>query len=319
MYTKINDIKEEVGQKVVIALKVKDVTESKTRTGSKYVTITATDGKKEIRIKRWNTSASNLEDYMVAENIVVLDLKIGEYNGEKDFTFERSRELEIEDNVDKEQYKDSPSLNITEMANYISHKIDEISDLELKKVVEEVIRENADNIKKWAAASGVHHNIKGGLLYHMYRMTKVAIALSEIYDLDKDILVADVVCHDVGKLIEMTTDDNGKATYTVKGRLFGHLYIGGLMVHETAVKLGLENNDKVMQLEHAIISHHGKQEWDAIKKPATAEAYALFLIDMIDSRMYIYEDSYNKMEEEEISSNPIKYLDNAFIYKGKRS
>lgn len=52
----------------------------------------------------------------------------------------------------------------------------------------------------------------------------------------------------------------------------------------------------MIQSKHCIESHHGKLEWGAISVPKTKEAYALFLIDMMDSKMEQFINIENSLE-----------------------
>ena len=64
------------------------------------------------------------------------------------------------------------------------------------------------------------------------------------------------------------------------------------MVAEADSAAGREtyNREDVRLLKHLIASHHGTLEWGAITLPAVPEAMVLHNIDMIDSRMYMYEE-----------------------------
>jgi 3'-5' exoribonuclease len=39
-----------------------------------------------------------------------------------------------------------------------------------------------------------------------------------------------------------------------------------------------------MRIEHAILAHHGRQEWGSPVEPVTAEAYILHYADMLSVR-----------------------------------
>ncbi len=56
-------------------------------------------------------------------------------------------------------------------------------------------------------------------------------------------------------------------------------------------------------LEHMIASHHGNQEYGAITEPAIPEAAVLHALDMIDSRIDIFKETYKGMEPGELSKN----------------
>jgi len=63
-----------------------------------------------------------------------------------------------------------------------------------------------------------------------------------------------------------------------------------------------------------IASHHGQLEYGAIVIPAITEDAVLHAMDMIDSRIYIFNNEYENMDEGKLSSN-IYALDNNSIYK----
>ena len=71
-------------------------------------------------------------------------------------------------------------------------------------------------------------------------------------------------------------------------------------------------NEIVEQLEHIIASHHGKYEYGAIALPATKEAEIVYMLDMADSRIYMYEEAYKKVEPGEMSDY-VKGLDKSVI------
>ena len=149
-----------------------------------------------------------------------------------------------------------------------------------------------------SAAVSVHHNIKGGLLYHSYGMIKAADALCDIYNnLDRELVLCGAALHDIGKLWKYETSATGEATYTVNGVLFGHLYIGASLIRQFVEN---ENyySEKVRLLIHSILAHHGTQEWGTVSCPAIPEAYALHLIDNLDAKMYIFEEQFENMPEE---------------------
>ena len=142
-------------------------------------------------------------------------------------------------------------------------------------------------------------------------MAKASEVYTNIYEVNGDIITAGVILHDIGKLKELDTDDLGSASFTTEGRLFGHLLLGVMMIEEVAKEIGTPN-EIVEQLEHIIASHHGKYEYGAIALPATKEAEIVYMLDMADSRIYMYEEAYKKVEPGEMSDY-VKGLDKSVI------
>ena len=52
---------------------------------------------------------------------------------------------------------------------------------------------------------------------------------------------------------------------------------------------------------HMIASHHGKTEWGALAEPAFPEAAIIHCLDMIDSRMEIYRETLDSLQDGEVS------------------
>ena len=178
-----------------------------------------------------------------------------------------------------------------------------------------ILESNKESFIISSAALTMHHNFIAGLIYHTYRMLLQALRLCEVYNyVDKELLVCGTVLHDIGKITSLDTSDIGEATMTPVGRLFDHLLIGVMMVQEESQK-DCYNPEKIMMLQHMIASHHGMKEWDAITTPAFPEAELLHLIDMIDSRMNMFEEAYKGVKPGTVSSERVYGLENSSIYK----
>ena len=184
----------------------------------------------------------------------------------------------------------------------------------LSNLTVRIIESNKEFFQTSSAAVGMHHNFISGLIYHTYRMLLQAQRLCEVYDyVDKELLICATVLHDIGKISSLDTDAIGVATTTPAGQLLDHALIGIMMIQEESMK-DCYNPEKVMLLEHMLASHHGKKEWDAITTPAIPEAALLHFIDMIDSRMNMFEEGYKGVEPGTLSSNYVKGLEGS-IYK----
>lgn len=142
---------------------------------------------------------------------------------------------------------------------------------------------------EFCAAPGgrtIHHAYRGGLLEHTIEVATLATKILELYKghLDKDILVAGALLHDIGKTLEY--DSNSFSFQrTDRGKLHGHLILGrDLFLKCTAdVKnFPLELED---ELGHMILSHHGYREWGSPEQPKTVEALALFYADLTSARL----------------------------------
>ncbi|RMH00151.1 MAG: HD domain-containing protein [Chloroflexi bacterium] len=134
------------------------------------------------------------------------------------------------------------------------------------------------------AARNMHHAFIGGLLEHTLSMAAIAKKLAEHYPyVNKDLLLAGVLLHDMGKTAEYTTD--GAFAYTEDGLLVGHIIRAIAMIERAAAQLGTVSEEDLRHLVHLVASHHGTLEWGSPVTPKTLEAILLHQIDLLDSRV----------------------------------
>lgn len=165
------------------------------------------------------------------------------------------------------------------------------------RALAEVFLMDDDIVRKFTAApAGVknHHAYVGGLLEHVVNLLEVADRIAPLYpQLDRDVLIAGVFLHDLGKIDELSYQ---KAfTYSDEGQLVGHLVIGVEYLTRKAAeseKLSGEPfpHELLLRLKHMILSHHGSYEFGSPKLPMTLEAVALNLIDNLDAKIASFHD-----------------------------
>ena len=166
------------------------------------------------------------------------------------------------------------------------------------------------------AAKTMHHATLGGLLHHTVTMLRAAKALAEVYRfLDKDLLFAGVIAHDLGKLDEMSTNSLGLVDgYTTDGRLVGHIVRGVVNVERAAAETGADR-EKALLLQHLVLSHHGDAEFGSPVPPKVPEAEVLSFIDRLDAKLYQMVAALGKGVAPGGFSAPVWGLDNVEIYR----
>lgn len=170
-----------------------------------------------------------------------------------------------------------------------------VTDRRLVKLVDRLFETHWGVLATLPAASRMHHAMQTGWLEHIWSMTRLAALVGRHYaayyeDLDPplrtDILTIAAVLHDIGKAVELSYERNAEATYTVEGRLLGHIVMGRDMIREAAA--GIEpaiDEETLMRLEHAVLSHHGRMEFGSPVTPQTLEAFLLAEIDDMDAKV----------------------------------
>ena len=162
-----------------------------------------------------------------------------------------------------------------------------ISNEYLRRAVEYYFVNDEAFIKKFkghSAAKTVHHGFAGGLLEHTLSVVHLCEYFVGAYDIiNKDLLIASAVCHDIGKTKELSSfPDND---YTDEGQLIGHIVIGVEMLSDAIRTIPDFPEVLANEWKHCIIAHHGELEFGSPKKPALAEAMALNLADNADAKM----------------------------------
>ena len=69
------------------------------------------------------------------------------------------------------------------------------------------------------------------------------------------------------------------------------------MLAEVVKENGFEKTEEAIALEHMIAAHHGELEYGSPKEPMIAEAVALYLIDLTDSKLTGITEIVSKTEK----------------------
>lgn len=165
----------------------------------------------------------------------------------------------------------------------------------LKKLIDAFLSdaEFVERFTKAAAGKRWHHAYQGGLVQHCYEMTRVAEVMCELFpNIDRDLLLAGILIHDVGKLEELRHDLF--VDYTTAGKLVGHLQLGCIMVDQRIQQIEGFPESLKLQLFHLILSHHGEHQFGSPVVPKTVEAVVLYLIDNLDAQA----DAYTRVVDE---------------------
>lgn len=199
-----------------------------------------------------------------------------------------------------------------------------IDDLALRRVVLTILERNEETFQKMPAAQMLHHSFTGGLAEHVWSVTRVASWLASHYakyyddlnpPLDRGLIVAAAILHDIGKLHELRYSP-AEASYTTVGQLVGHVLIGRDMVRDTARELGGVSDETLMLLEHAILAHHGRGEYGAPKEPRTLEALIVHYADELDAKLNAVYRERRKEAGDSLFTDKIFAVENRRFYRG---
>ncbi|MGZ3445881.1 MAG: 3'-5' exoribonuclease YhaM family protein, partial [Myxococcaceae bacterium] len=135
------------------------------------------------------------------------------------------------------------------------------------------------------AAKGIHHAHRGGLAEHILSVMRLGQRVADHYPmLDRDLITAGALLHDIGKVQELAWD-GGNIRYTDEGRLVGHLVLTAQAIHEKAAHIPGFPPLLEAHVTHLVLAHHGHLEFGSPKVPMTLEAYVVHAIDSLDSQI----------------------------------
>jgi 3'-5' exoribonuclease len=123
-------------------------------------------------------------------------------------------------------------------------------------------------------STGGHHAKLGGLLQHTIEVANIAVtAARSVRRANLDLVIAGALLHDVGK-VEAYEIGPGGFGYSPCGLLLGHVVLGALMLERRLAALGeaVCSDGQLLELQHMILSHHGKLEYGSPVQPMTPEA-----------------------------------------------
>jgi 3'-5' exoribonuclease len=118
-----------------------------------------------------------------------------------------------------------------------------------------------------------HHARIGGLLLHTYEVASIARQTARTMRASTDLCVAGALLHDVGKVEAYEVGPAG-FSYTPCGLLLGHVVLGALMLERRLAAAGAPvcSEGPLLELQHLILSHHGRLEYGSPVAPMTTEA-----------------------------------------------
>jgi len=293
---------------------LKSVQTKENKNGKKYLDLDVSDKTGDINGKYWNVQPEELSVFFPG-TIVKIRGEINSYENKLQLKVTKIRNIEESDEVNIEEFVPKAPVDGAKMYEEVMAYIDNMKDDDIKKICKDIYQEKEKELSYYPAAQKNHHSIYGGLLYHISTMLKTAEALAGIYPfIDTDILYAGVLLHDIAKIDEMDSNDLGVVReYTFEGQLLGHIIQGIKLVNEIGKKHNVDQ-EKIVILEHMILSHHNEPEYGSPKRPMIPEAELLCHIDMIDARMYDMSKGLEGIEKGSFSER-IWLLNNRKLYK----
>lgn len=258
---------------------------AETRNGKPYDNLILQDKTGTLDGKVWDPNSGGIADYDELDFIEVFG-DVTSYNNQLQLNIRQIRKA-YEDEYNPADYMPTTEKNEDTMYAELLKYASEVKNPYLRQVLDYYFVKDEAFIKRFkahSAAKSVHHGFAGGLLEHTLSVVKFCEYMAGAYPiLNKDLLYTAAMCHDIGKIRELSAFP--KNDYTDDGQLLGHIVIGVEMVGD-AIRTIPDFPEKIAsELKHCIIAHHGELEYGSPKKPAIPEAFALNFADLADAKL----------------------------------
>lgn len=259
------------------------------RQGADYLLLQLMDRTGQISGLRWNAGQTLYETFSKGDFLRVIG-GTQLHNGMlqlivQDFQVVPSTKVNLED------FATSNPGQIDEWFQELRQRLTTLANPDLVRLMNDYFADELLIGKLRRAPAGVktHHAYEGGLLRHVLDLVRIADAVAPHYpQLDRDLLLAGVFLHDLGKLDELSFD--GELTYSDAGQLLGHLVQGVVELQVRAHRIAAATNQPIpphliLRLQHMIASHHGQLDHGSPKVPMTIEALVLHFLDDMDAKV----------------------------------
>lgn len=263
---------------------VKDKILAMAKNGKPYLTLKLMDKTGEVDAKVWD-NADEIGSLFEKNDFLAVRAKASVYLGKMQLILSDLK-LVPEEQVDLADFLPETDRDINIMVEELKALVASLKDPNLKRLLIAFFGdpELLAQFRVSPAAKGMHHVYLGGLLEHSLAVAKLVDAMMPLYEgLNRDLLIAGALLHDIGKVREMTYMRS--FDYSDEGKLIGHITIGVEMLQERITSLPGFPVELGMLLKHMLLSHHGQYEYGSPKRPKTMEATILNYLDDLDSKI----------------------------------
>ncbi|MGD9126590.1 MAG: HD domain-containing protein, partial [Planctomycetia bacterium] len=222
-----------------------------TREGKPYFRVGFRDGEREVNFPIWSDApwAAECKDEWTPGCFYKIRATYRETNYGPQLDIQRIREINDDDLTDGfdpgmclPRSRFEPQSMYDELLTLVREHVENGP---LRTLVETILQENRESMLTSPAARGNHHAYQAGLLEHTLSVTRTCVYLAQKYSeyypemsppLDRSLVVAGAVLHDIGKLRELEAGPVA-TQYTAEGELVGHILQGRDMVREAAAEI----------------------------------------------------------------------------------
>ncbi len=276
---------------------IKSVRLGETKAGKPYLSLTLMDRSGELPGVSWD-DAVRLAEFCRVGAVVRVVAQVQSYRDQLQLKIDGVQPCPP-DQVEAADYVPACPGDREAMAGQIQQLVASVREPFLRKLLNRFFRQGEiwELFLEAPAAKGIHHAYLGGLLEHSLSVAQLADRIAGHYPgIDRCLLLTGALLHDLGKVWELSME-LGVIEYSDRGRLKGHLVMGSEAVAEAAGRIKGFPPPLLEQVQHLILSHHGRLEFGSPTLPMTPEAFVLSFVDDLDAKMNLMEQLRRKISE----------------------
>jgi 3'-5' exoribonuclease len=270
-----------------------------TNNGALYIHLVLADRTGQLLTRIWQATQPQYEAIPLGGFIRARG-RLESYKGSLQFILDGLRPVSQGD-VDLAHFIPSTEHDVEEMWQRVLAILRTIKNRHLLLLVKHFVedREIVAGFKKAPAAVSLHHAYIGGLLEHTLNVLELATLIfgqtddttSRYPHVSRDLVLAGIFLHDIGKSAELSCDPN--IDYTDAGRLVGHIVQAAVWIDRKAADVEQETGERFPEdvqnvLTHIVLAHHGTHEFGSPKIPSIPEAIAVHHLDNLDAKLHMF-------------------------------
>ena len=270
-----------------------------TRTGDLFIDLILRDKTGQIHGKIWD-KVKYLNEKFNSGEAVVAKADVSSYHGRLQLEIKKISRASVQTHG---RYGYDPTLIVPSsekepkgMWGELRELVKKIKNRRLKTLVTQIYKQNKESILVCPASLTSHYNYRSGLLECILSMSRIALDLTGRYNVERDLLLAGVLLHDIGKVKELSCGLESEVTD--EGNFIGHSVISRDMVKEVAGTIDGFPKTLLFKLEHMILAHRGQLEWRSSRKPNFPEALLLHQIHHLEKHMNMMKMALEQDEED---------------------
>ncbi len=253
-----------------------------------YLALELSDKTGSVKARIWESAEVAAAEFDEGD-VVAVQGRAEDYKGELQVVITSLRRLDQGEYLPTD-FIPATDKDVSALLAGLQEQARSMKDEHLRPLVLAFLEDHAftDEFKVCPASRRLHHSRLGGLIEHTASVTELCdLAASHFPNIDRDLLIAGAILHDIGKIEEYHYALSIERT--TQGTLIGHVVIGDEMVRQRIAAIPDFPEQKALLLRHILVSHHGQLEYGSPKRPKTREAMTLHALENLDADLDYFE------------------------------